>query len=108
MDSRRRGQKGKVWIRSKVKAGHGEWEEGIEDRERSGGPENTETLTGEELLSLAPAVLALAALDEAITGDENVMPYIVDAVKAYATMGEIMNLFERHYGSYQESIGLAG
>jgi methylmalonyl-CoA mutase N-terminal domain/subunit len=35
------------------------------------------------------------------------MPYIVDAVKAYATMGEIMNLFERQYGSYQESIGLA-
>ena len=50
---------------------------------------------------------ALAALGEAITEDENVMPYIVDAVKAYATMGEIMNLFERQYGSYQESIGLA-
>ncbi|PSP65207.1 methylmalonyl-CoA mutase [Halobacteriales archaeon QH_8_67_27] len=50
---------------------------------------------------------ALAALGEAITGDENVMPYIVDAVKAYATMGEIMSLFERQYGSYQESIGLA-
>ncbi|WP_123533127.1 acyl-CoA mutase large subunit family protein [Halosimplex salinum] len=50
----------------------------------------------------------LAALDEAIETDENVMPYIVDAVKAYATMGEIMALFERHYGSYEERIGMTG
>ncbi|WP_435063619.1 acyl-CoA mutase large subunit family protein [Halobaculum sp. EA56] len=49
----------------------------------------------------------LAALDEAIGNDENVMPYIVDAVKAYATMGEIMDVFETHYGSYRETIGLA-
>ncbi|MFB6087425.1 MAG: methylmalonyl-CoA mutase family protein, partial [Haloarculaceae archaeon] len=49
----------------------------------------------------------LAALSDAIDADENVMPYIVDAVKAYATMGEIMGVFEDHYGSYRESIGLA-
>jgi methylmalonyl-CoA mutase N-terminal domain/subunit len=49
----------------------------------------------------------LAALDEAIDEDENVMPYIVDAVKAYATMGEIMDVFEREYGSYRETVGLA-
>ena len=49
----------------------------------------------------------LDALDEAIDDDENVMPYIVDAVKAYATMGEIMQVFESHYGQYQEKIGLA-
>jgi methylmalonyl-CoA mutase N-terminal domain/subunit len=49
----------------------------------------------------------LDALDEAIDDDENVMPYIVDAVKAYATMGEIMDVFETHYGAYQEKIGLA-
>jgi len=48
---------------------------------------------------------ALAALDDAIEADENVMPYIVDAVKAYATMGEIMSLFEAQYGSYQERLG---
>ncbi|WP_459192405.1 acyl-CoA mutase large subunit family protein [Halosimplex sp. J119] len=47
----------------------------------------------------------LAALDEAIENDENVMPYVVDAVKAYATMGEIMALFESHYGTYRERIG---
>ncbi|WP_254822078.1 methylmalonyl-CoA mutase family protein [Haloglomus halophilum] len=49
----------------------------------------------------------LDALDEAIENDENTMPYIVDAVKAYATMGEIMQVFEAQYGEYQEKIGLA-
>jgi methylmalonyl-CoA mutase N-terminal domain/subunit len=49
---------------------------------------------------------ALDALDEAIENDENVMPYIVDAVKAYTTMGEIMAVFEEHYGSYQETVGV--
>jgi len=32
------------------------------------------------------------------------MPYVIDAVKAYATMGEIMGVFEEHYGSYQEEL----
>ena len=49
----------------------------------------------------------LGALDAAIGDDENVMPYVVDAVKAYATMGEIMDVFEKHHGSYREKIGLA-
>jgi len=33
------------------------------------------------------------------------MPPIVDAVKAFATMGEIMALFEDHHGSYGERLG---
>jgi methylmalonyl-CoA mutase N-terminal domain/subunit len=49
----------------------------------------------------------LAALHEALESDENVMPYVVDAVKAYATMGEIMDVFERVHGSYRETVGLA-
>jgi len=36
-----------------------------------------------------------------------VMPPIIDAVKAYATMGEIMEVFEDHHGAYQEKVGLA-
>ncbi|XVH30796.1 methylmalonyl-CoA mutase family protein [Haloferacaceae archaeon DSL9] len=51
-----------------------------------------------------------AALDElraAIENDENVMPALVDAVKVYVTMGEIMAVFEEIYGSYREPIGLA-
>ncbi|OIB56797.1 acyl-CoA mutase large subunit family protein [Natrialba sp. SSL1] len=46
----------------------------------------------------------LEALSDAIESDENVMPYIVDAVKAYATMGEIMQVFEDHHGAYQEEL----
>ncbi|WP_302081306.1 acyl-CoA mutase large subunit family protein [Salinibaculum rarum] len=46
----------------------------------------------------------LEALSTAIEDDENVMPSIVDAVKEYATMGEIMQVFEDHYGSYQEEV----
>ncbi|RQG90046.1 methylmalonyl-CoA mutase [Natrarchaeobius halalkaliphilus] len=47
---------------------------------------------------------ALSALSSAISTDENTMPYIVDAVKAYATMGEIMAEFEAHFGSYREEL----
>jgi methylmalonyl-CoA mutase N-terminal domain/subunit len=50
---------------------------------------------------------ALAAIAGAIENDENTIPYIIDAVKAYATMGEIMEVFEEQYGQYQEKIGLA-
>jgi methylmalonyl-CoA mutase N-terminal domain/subunit len=50
---------------------------------------------------------ALTALDTAIENDKNVMPAVVDAVKAYATMGEIMDVFETHFGAYRETIGLA-
>lgn len=49
----------------------------------------------------------LDALADAAATDENVMPYIVDAVKAYATMGEIMEVFETQHGQYRETVGLA-
>lgn len=49
----------------------------------------------------------LDSLRAAIQGDENVMPHIVEAVKAYTTMGEIMNVFEAEHGRYQETVGLA-
>ncbi|MCU4741787.1 methylmalonyl-CoA mutase family protein [Natronoglomus mannanivorans] len=50
---------------------------------------------------------ALEDLREAIDRGENTIPYIVDAVKTYATMGEIMSVFEAEYGAYSEEIGLA-
>jgi len=50
---------------------------------------------------------ALDALREAIDGDENTVPYIVEAVKAYATMGEIMQVFEDEFGGYQETAAVA-
>ncbi|PSQ48033.1 methylmalonyl-CoA mutase [Halobacteriales archaeon SW_7_65_23] len=50
---------------------------------------------------------ALAAVDDAARSGENVMPAIIEAVKAYATMGEIMGVFEDYYGSYQETVSVA-
>ncbi|MDS0258056.1 methylmalonyl-CoA mutase family protein [Haloarcula sp. S1CR25-12] len=44
---------------------------------------------------------ALAALREAADGDENLMPYIVDAVKAYATTGEVCDVLRDAFGEYQ-------
>ena len=46
----------------------------------------------------------LDAIKETIENGGNVMPPIIDAVKAYATMGEIMAVFEDHYGAYQETL----
>ncbi|WP_331236551.1 acyl-CoA mutase large subunit family protein [Natronorarus salvus] len=48
---------------------------------------------------------ALSSLEEAIDSGENTMPAILEAVKAYATMGEIMAVFEAEHGSYQETVG---
>ena len=43
---------------------------------------------------------ALAALKDAAESDQNVMPYIIDAVKAYATTGEISNALRDVFGEY--------
>jgi methylmalonyl-CoA mutase N-terminal domain/subunit len=48
----------------------------------------------------------LAALEDAASGDENVMPYIVDAVKAYATTGEICHTLRDVFGEYQPGAAL--
>jgi methylmalonyl-CoA mutase N-terminal domain/subunit len=33
---------------------------------------------------------------------ENLMPYLIDAVKAYATLGEIMGVLRKVWGEYRE------
>ena len=45
----------------------------------------------------------LAALKQAAETDENVMPYILEAVKVYATLGEITNVLRDVFGIYQPS-----
>ncbi len=35
--------------------------------------------------------------------DANTMPYIVDAVRAYATVGEICEALKQVYGTYEEA-----
>jgi methylmalonyl-CoA mutase N-terminal domain/subunit len=44
----------------------------------------------------------LNALRNAAEGTENMMPYILDAVRAYATLGEISDLFREVFGEYHE------
>ncbi|GAA0246224.1 methylmalonyl-CoA mutase [Haladaptatus pallidirubidus] len=43
----------------------------------------------------------LSALRDAAEGDDNLMPYIIDAVKAYATVGEICNVLRDVFGEYR-------
>lgn len=45
---------------------------------------------------------ALENLKRAAEGSENTMPYIIEAVKAYATLGEIMGVFREVFGEYME------
>jgi len=45
---------------------------------------------------------ALAGLLKASESDENVMPHIVDAVKAYATVGEIFEVWRDLWGEWDE------
>jgi methylmalonyl-CoA mutase N-terminal domain/subunit len=44
---------------------------------------------------------ALASLREAAQGTENVMPHIVDAVKAYATVQEVSDVLREEFGEYK-------
>ena len=45
---------------------------------------------------------ALASLRDAAQGDANLLPHIVDAVKAYATVGEICNVLRDEFGEYKQ------
>ena len=45
---------------------------------------------------------ALDALRRAAEGSENTMPALLEAVRAYATLGEISRVFEGVFGGYQE------
>ena len=46
----------------------------------------------------------LSDLKKAAQDEENLMPYILKAVKAYATLGEIIDSLKEIYGEYQEPI----
>ena len=45
---------------------------------------------------------ALARLEDAARGDDNTMPAIVEAVEAYATLGEISDVFRAAFGEQRE------
>jgi methylmalonyl-CoA mutase N-terminal domain/subunit len=44
----------------------------------------------------------LSALRKAAQGSDNLMPYIFDAVKSYATLGEICDAMREVFGTYEE------
>ncbi|MGQ9896041.1 MAG: acyl-CoA mutase large subunit family protein [Acidobacteriota bacterium] len=47
---------------------------------------------------------ALDALEAAARGTDNLMPYILAAVEAYATVGEISDRLREVFGEYQETV----
>jgi methylmalonyl-CoA mutase N-terminal domain/subunit len=44
----------------------------------------------------------LDALRNAAVGDENLMPYILDCVHSYATLGETCQVLRDVFGEYEE------
>ncbi|KYZ76234.1 methylmalonyl-CoA mutase [Anaerosporomusa subterranea] len=46
----------------------------------------------------------LAALRQAANGTENLMPYLIDAVKTYATLGEICGVLREVFGEYKANL----
>ena len=46
----------------------------------------------------------LKELEKAANGTDNLMPYILSAVKSYASVGEICNTMRRVFGEYKEHL----
>jgi methylmalonyl-CoA mutase N-terminal domain/subunit len=52
--------------------------------------------------SAAAVAEALGAVERAARDGANVMPPVVEAVKAYATLGEVSDVFRKVFGTYRE------
>jgi methylmalonyl-CoA mutase, N-terminal domain len=52
----------------------------------------------------APCQAALKAAEDAARSGANVMPHIIAAVEAYATVGEISDALRRVFGEYREAV----
>jgi methylmalonyl-CoA mutase N-terminal domain/subunit len=50
------------------------------------------------------ASAALDRLEHAAHGSDNLMPYILGAVEAYATVGEVSDTFRKVHGEYREAL----
>lgn len=49
---------------------------------------------------------ALDRLDQAARGTDNLLPPLLDAVRAYATLGEMVSTLRRHFGQYRPPVVL--
>ena len=47
----------------------------------------------------------LSALEHAAGSTDNLMPFLIDAVRDYATLGEMCDVLRRVFGVYQEGGG---
>ena len=52
--------------------------------------------------SQAAVDVALAKVEAACRGTDNLMPPVLEAVKAYATLGEVSDVFRKVWGQYRE------
>lgn len=46
----------------------------------------------------------ILALEKAASGNENLMPFILEAVRAYCSIGEISNALRNVFGEYKETV----
>ena len=47
------------------------------------------------------AEACLRRLSEACAGNENTMPYLIEAAHAYCTLGEVCNVMRESFGEYR-------
>ena len=47
---------------------------------------------------------SLGRIRAAASSDENMMPLLIEAVEAYATIGEICGVLREEWGEYQEAV----
>ena len=43
-------------------------------------------------------------LQKAAAGDDNLLPFIIEAVKVYCSVGEISNAMRKVFGEYKETV----
>ena len=48
----------------------------------------------------------LEEVGKAAQDKRNVMPYLVEATKAYSTIGEITNVLKETYGTFREPVAI--
>ena len=49
-----------------------------------------------------PRERCLKAIKDAAKGSDNMMPYLMDGARAYATLGEMVNVMKDVFGEYRE------
>jgi len=68
------------------------------------GYDSDDPMSEGEVGRVGVAIDSLEDLKKAAQGSENLMPFILKAVKAYATLGEIANALRDVFGEYTEAV----